>query len=163
MPTIGYKIVNPVLDECPGDYPVMLEVEIPDNAVIVNAGRKFRTNVIIPRRVGYIRTIFRYLPLYDRLSLMRTKANIQNVYSSETDPDDWFDFTRAKKEGVTIPLRFVSRYSPNICNKYLIYTLGHPTELPIEEVDLDNFNDCSAGISYFSLYDDAINFLNSMR
>lgn len=161
MSTIGYKVVSPMLDRYPGDYPVMLEVEIPDNAIIVNTGRKFRTNLIIPRRVGYIRTNFRYLSFHDRLSWMRTTDSI--IYVSETDPDDWFDFNRAKKEGITIPLQFISRYSLNICNKALLYTLGHSTELPIEEVDLDKSNDCSAGISYFSSYDDAIDFLNIME
>lgn len=162
MSTIGYKVVSPVLDEYPGDYPVMLEVEIPDNAVIVNTGRKFRTNVIIPKRVGFIRTIFRHLSLRDRLNFMGI-VGTKPCYLIETDPDDWFDFDRARKEGIKIPLQFVSRYSPNICNKSLLYTLGHSTELPIEEVDLDIFNDCSAGISYFSSYRDAINFLNDME
>lgn len=160
MSTIGYKVVSELIDIDKSEYPFVLKLEIPNDAIIIKCTDNntiphtvYRTNKVIP--IGFY-TIYNIW--------------ISLNYSLYFDPSNYIEnsFYYWDKEKIKEDIRpnpripkFVSRYSNRHTDKQLLYQLNQVTELNINELDKDESNKCSSGINYFESYKDAIIFLRA--
>lgn len=138
----GYKIAVGI-DRENGPFPVMIELEIPDDAVVITPRDSIKVNIYsdVGSRIGVTKGTY-------SIQKYRTdKVKVINIIPAD-------EFEVKKWNGKAYSLFILSDFYPNYCSKE-VYSIGKEMETYL---DRDNTLSCGRGFHFFKTKNDTLMF-----